>query len=238
VGKQGEQVMRGSLSRGRATSAQVDIQADTLRNELRFSIVDGDGHRHPWTVAMIRKKPVPLPAMFAPIVRLGRHGDAVALSSIQLYLPSNILRQQLATVPLGVLVSELERALAMPDPSFTEGELQDAQIKLNEAKDVQSRAELGSGCPFVWLDAAALRSSAESMPRLLPMQALQEEHPDWFHTEMLTLEDACRRSFAHDHVAISHRWDERNSPDPSGEQLQAIRGYLQEHPMISRVWIE
>jgi len=239
TGKQGEPVMQGSLARGKAaTAAQVDVQADTLRNELRFSVVEADGYRHPWNVAVIRKKPVPLPAIFAPVARLGRPGDAVELSRVQVYLPGAVLREQLCQPALGVLGGEMERALGLPDPSIATSELAAARAKLAEARDVQSQAERGSGCHFVWLDAEALRKSRDTMPRLLPKQVLQQRHPEWLHTEVLTLEDACMRTHAFDHVAISHRWDERETPDPSGGQLEAVREYLEARPHITRVWIE
>lgn len=171
TGKQGEPVMQGSLARGKAaTAAQVDVQADTLRNELRFSVVEADGYRHPWNVAVIRKKPVPLPAIFAPVARLGRPGDAVELSRVQVYLPGAVLREQLCQPALGVLGGEMERALGLPDPSIATSELAAARAKLAEARDVQSQAERGSGCHFVWLDAEALRKSRDTMPRLLPKQ--------------------------------------------------------------------
>jgi len=57
-------------------------------------------------------------------------------------------------------------------------------------------------------------------------------------TETITLQDACRRTHAADHLAISHRWDERDLPDPSGAQLDAIRAHLDQHPHITRVWID
>ena len=238
VSKLGEPVMQGNLGTGKANQSQVDVQADTLKNELRFSIVDGDGYRHPWTVATIRKKPVPLPAVFAPVVRLGRPGDAVELSRVSCYLPGGVLREQLRLPPLGVLTSELEIALAMPDPSISADEIAAAKAWLAESRQVQGQAEQGHGCPFVWIDAEALRSSAEAMPRMLPLQLLRQRHPEWLIEETITLEAACKRSFASDHLAVSHRWDEREEPDPTGVQLEAIRAFLIQRPHIKQVWID
>ena len=238
VGKLGEPVMQGNLGNGKASQSQVDVQADTLKNELRFSIVDGEGYRHPWTVATIRKKPVPLPAVFAPVVRLGRPGDAVELSRVSCYLPGGVLREQLRLPPLGVLTSELEIALAMPDPSISADEIAAAKAWLAESRQVQGQAEQGHGCPFVWIDAEALRSSAEAMPRMLPLQLLRQRHPEWLIEETITLEAACKRSFASDHLAVSHRWDEREEPDPTGVQLEAIRAFLIQRPHIKQVWID
>lgn len=238
AGKLGELVMGGSLARGKAEGAVVDCQADTVKNELRFSITDGQGYRHPWTVASIRKKPVPLPATFAPIARLGKQGDSVELTKLQVYLPGGVIKEQMDKPALGVLVPDLERALAMPDPSVPAEDLTAAREKLTAAKEVQRLADAGTGCPFVFLDADALRQSQETMPYLLSLQQLQAEHPEWLHTQTITLEDACKRTHAQDHVAISHRWDEKDAPDPSGFQLEAIRTFLRMRPEIKRVWID
>jgi len=237
-GKAGEAIAGGRLAPGKANGATVQVQADTLRNELRFKITDGEGGRAPWQVAIIRKKPVPLPATFAPIARIGKHGDAVELLKVQCYLPGGVIREQLTAPPLGVIVPELERALSLPDPSLGDHELAAARDKLEQAKIVQGLAEKGDGCPFLFLDAAALRDSESELPLLLPMQELLRNHPQWFHTEMLTLDDACTRTLAFDHVAVSHRWDEPSEPDPSGMQLAAMRSYLRDRPHVSRVWID
>jgi len=238
AGKLGDMVMSGSLARGKAEGAYIDCQADTIKNELRFAITDAQGYRHPWSIAHFRKKPVPLPAVFAPFVRMGKQGDAVELVSLEHYLPGGVIKEQLSKPPLGVLVADLERALSMPDPSVPDVDLAAARVKLANAREVQQLADRGTSCPFVWLDADALRDSVEEMPVLMPFQALLIEHPEWLHTEVITLEDACRRTHAHDHCAISHRWDERETPDPSGVQLEAIRTFLIERQHIKRVWIE
>jgi len=238
AGKLGDMVMSGSLARGNAEGAYIDCQADTIKNELRFAITDAQGYRHPWSIAHFRKKPVPLPAVFAPFVRMGKQGDAVELVSLEHYLPGGVIKEQLSKPPLGVLVADLERALSMPDPSVPDVDLAAARVKLANAREVQQLADRGTSCPFVWLDADALRDSVEEMPVLMPFQALLIEHPEWLHTEVITLEDACRRTHAHDHCAISHRWDERETPDPSGVQLEAIRTFLIERQHIKRVWID
>jgi len=238
AGKLGDMVMSGSLARGKAEGAYIDCQADTIKNELRFAITDAQGYRHPWSIAHFRKKPVPLPAVFAPFVRMGKQGDAVELVSLEHYLPGGVIKEQLSKPPLGVLVADLERALSMPDPSVPDVDLAAARVKLANAREVQQLADRGTSCPFVWLDADALRDSVEEMPVLMPFQALLIEHPEWLHTEVITLEDACRRTHAHDHCAISHRWDERETPDPSGVQLEAIRTFLIERQHIKRVWID
>ena len=242
----GECLMPGNLAGNRATGALIEVQANTLKNELRFRVTDNKGHRHPWHTAIIRRKAVALPAVFAPFCRLGKPGDAVELVRCHVYIPGEAIREQLALPPIGVQLNELDKALSMPDPSASPADLSAGKLKLDEARAVQSMATEGSGCPFVFLDADALRNATtgtltgeQHLPtRLMSYQELQRRFPQWLHTETLTLEDACTRRLAHDHVAVSHRWDEVETPDPSGVQLVALRDYLQERPHIKRVWLD
>jgi ABC-type multidrug transport system fused ATPase/permease subunit len=37
---------------------------------------------------------------------------------------------------------------------------------------------------------------------------------------------------------VSHRWEEKSMPDVNGEQLKAIKEYLEAHPNIERVWFD
>ena len=230
----GECLMPGNLAGNRATGALVEVQANTLKNELRFRVADNKGHRHPWHTAIIRRKAVALPAVFAPFCRLGKPGDAVELVRCHVYIPGEAIREQLALPPLGVQLNELDKALSMPDPSASPADLSAGKLKLDEARAVQSMATEGSGCPFVFLDADALRNATtgnahgRAAPADTPhvVSRATAALPAVAACETLTLEDACTRRLAHDHVAVSHRWDEVETPDPSGVQLVALRDYL------------
>ena len=167
---------------------------------------------HGWYTAIVRKKPVPLPPVFAPFVRLAKHGDAVELVRLTTFLPGDKIRESLLEPVLQVQVGELERALGLPDPRIKEESLAAARLKLEEAKEAQMLAIEGAGCPFVFLDADAVRASAYELPLLLPMQQLQSSHPEWLCTETLTMEGACLRTRAADIVAVSHRWDTPEHP--------------------------
>ena len=144
----GECLMPGNLAGNRATGALVEVQANTLKNELRFRVADNKGHRHPWHTAIIRRKAVALPAVFAPFCRLGKPGDAVELVRCHVYIPGEAIREQLALPPLGVQLNELDKALSMPDPSASPADLSAGKLKLDEARAVQSMATEGSGCPL------------------------------------------------------------------------------------------
>ena len=76
-----------------------------------------------------------------------------------------------------MLLPELEKALALPDPSIGERELTAARAKLTEARDAQAMASACAGSQFVFIDARALVDSEEEEPLLLPYQQLQRRHP-------------------------------------------------------------
>lgn len=189
--------------------------------------------------------------------RLGR------TNSMQLQ-PNAIIRRELMASPLGVCVSELERAItgalmerAMERCKHTPGDAapssslrlsssmrlspdpsnRAARKKLDEARVVQAMANDGVGCPFVFLSADVLRDE-HAMPRLLPLQEIQRTNPEWLLEETITLDDTCKRSYAESHIAVSHRWDDAHEPDPTGVQLGAIRAHLRERPEVKRVWID
>ena len=90
-----------------------------------------------------------------------------------------------------------------------------ARKKLHEARAMQALANEGVSCQFVFLSADALRdeTSADSMQRLQPMQEIQRDHPEWLHAETITLDEACERTFADTHIAVSHRWDNPLHPE-------------------------
>ena len=237
-GKSGESVMPGGIKNRLANGALIEVRCDTLERTFKFQVTDGKGGRQNWYTAVMRKKPIELPTTFAPYVRAVKGGDAVELVSISHYLPGEIIEEQLSAPPLGVDVGALSKALEMPDPSIAEEELAKGRALLAEASAVQVAAKAGSSCPFYFLDADAIRDSEEQMPLLLSMQVIQRRHPSWLVVEAVSLTDACRRARAKDVVAVSHRWDEQGTPDPSGVQLGAIRDYLRANPHIKRVWLD
>lgn len=105
-------------------------------------------------------------------------------------------------------------------------------------------------CAFYFLDAALLRESCpEELPRLPSYRELRRKSPGWLVERTLTVDEACdggvsgssaggASSRARTVLAVSHRWEEDDAPDPSGAQLDAIRKHLLEHPEIEHVWYD
>lgn len=58
-------------------------------------------------------------------------------------------------------------------------------------------------------------------------------------TRSISIVDAVSRNFTETHLVVSHRWlNDRNHPDPRGDQLHVLREFLDERPHIEEVWID
>ncbi len=70
-----------------------------------------------------------------------------------------------------------------------------------------------------------------------PMQALRDVgHLVKFQ---ISLGDAFRGKGVINHILfVSHRWETRDQPDVDGEQLKAIKAYLEARPDIEWVWVD
>ena len=93
-------------------------------------------------------------------------------------------------------------------------------------------------CSFYFLDADVLRRDVESFPRLLRLQDILASHPESVAKREISLKCACSGEYTGEYLAISHRWETRDDPDPSSRQLREIRQHLLEHPRIRFVWID
>ncbi len=109
--------------------------------------------------------------------------------------------------------------------------------QLDHARTAQRLASEGSSCCFHFVWASALRDDA-ALERLPSLQELRTHRPAWLATRTIDFAEACRGSYAHSIVAVSHRWDNPSQPDPSGEQLRALQVYLRAHPHIELVFYD
>ena len=94
-------------------------------------------------------------------------------------------------------------------------------------------------CDFYFILAEPLRRSTKTtLPRMLSLQEMRKRHPDWVVKKEIRLDAACRAEYATDYLAVSHRWEERGEPDPSGEQLDALRRTLGGAPQVQWVFYD
>ena len=100
----------------------------------------------------------------------------------------------------------------------------------------------GAQCTFVFLDAEVIRSGryeAAGYATLPRLQELEAKHPEWMQKQLLQRHLAYgRHAYREEILAVSHRWEQPDTPDPSGVQLQAIREHLQVCPSIKLVWYD
>jgi len=70
------------------------------------------------------------------------------------------------------------------------------------------------------------------------LQDLRNDKPDWISSETITFEGVIKARYRGEYLAVSHRWEERNEPDPQLVQLAALQKYLLDHPRITRVFYD
>lgn len=96
------------------------------------------------------------------------------------------------------------------------------------------------GCEFVFLRADKLRdASLEQLPKMLSLQQIAEQFPDWIVRKQITLAGICRNEYAAEYLAVSHRWGAISEPDAGGDQLRLLKQYLAsgEQPQVKYVFV-
>jgi hypothetical protein len=107
----------------------------------------------------------------------------------------------------------------------------------SEASALAAIASEGAGgcCTFYFMDAEYIRSSTASV---LPSYQELRTMSGVLVPRSLNSGEANRSAYERDFVAVSHRWETPNTPDPSGAQLCALRAYLESHRQVKYVWVD
>ena len=146
-----------------------------------------------------------------------------------------------ATLRLSPLAVDFEAANALLDvASSHDAALADvANVRggLATAQSVQLDAEEGSSCMFHFVKTAELLADGD-LVRLPSLNELRLTRPHWLETRLINFADACLGAYTHSIVAVSHRWDSVSEPDPTGEQLRAVRAYLVSNPRIELLFYD
>ena len=98
-----------------------------------------------------------------------------------------------------------------------------------------TRTATDDACSFNFLLADKIRGSRDE--RLPSLQHLRRDRPDWLVAHTITRQAACDGSLVQEYCVISHRWETPTEPDTLGEQLKAIRAFLDKHHRIRFLWI-
>ena len=112
------------------------------------------------------------------------------------------------------------------------------QSKADDDADIAGdELAAADGCTFRFLVADKIRTS---MDHLLKCQDIMLTHPDWLVQKPISFAEAARGEYvaAGEYIAVSHRWEMRDDPDPEGAQCALLRRYLDEHPRVQFVWLD
>ena len=81
-----------------------------------------------------------------------------------------------------------------------------------------------SDCRFYFINADFIRKFEGVV---LPFhQQIKEQHPEEIVEVTLSYVAAVLGVHIKECLAVSHRWMDQNQPDPDGEQLKALKGFL------------
>jgi len=123
-----------------------------------------------------------------------------------------------------------------PDPDGAQKELVDQAIKELRRKEWDDDAP---SFYFIRADWVRVSCSHKSLPRMQTL--LKDGH---LTKKKIPLASAfrepafCGGSIMASILFVSHRWEEQSQPDVDGEQLKAIKAYLEKHPDIKWVWFD
>ena len=141
---------------------------------------------------------------------------------------------------LAKYASQLGQLLADRNPKPNTDEAQQKELLDQAIKKLRSQGWDDDAPSFYFIPAEWVRAcGTKSLPR---MQTL---HKDGHLTKMkIPLASAfrepafCGGGIMANILFVSHRWEDKNKPDGDGEQLKAIKAYLEAHPDIKWVWFD
>ena len=93
-------------------------------------------------------------------------------------------------------------------------------------------------CTFNFILADKLRGPEADGLRMVRLQDLRKEKPDWIVSRTITLKGALRGEFTDECLALSYRWASPEDPDPDGWQLDELRKHLREKPAVKYVFVD
>jgi hypothetical protein len=153
-----------------------------------------------------------------------------ATSSANLQIRSRVVKQ---TVWDASSIEESEAVKAVPCLLNPFDSSAGAAPKMMQ---LRTNVEWDDDAPFFYFlpREVVLLCSAQSLP---PMQALRDVgHLVKFQ---IPLGDAFQgKGVVNQILFVSHRWESLDQPDADGEQLKAIKAYLEENPDIEWVWFD
>ena len=120
-------------------------------------------------------------------------------------------------------LDELPRSKAVHQPLLVRGQ----HIGL-EALKAELSFWLTAACDFYFVDAQKLREATPSeLPRMLRLQDLRlRDAGVWIVKKRICFDKVIAGEYAAEYLAVSHRWETADDPDPQAVQLKALRAFL------------
>jgi hypothetical protein len=166
---------------------------------------------------------------------MGLHGHASKSSSGQVAFEHRGEKEVLSLAALEKLKRSLEaKALG----SVTKPPPRPRPASSIDLAEMAGEAVEGT---FRCLDVAQVKDAYEEglLKKLPSVHWVEREHPEWLAEETLSVDDACSLAQVGRLLAVSHRWEGGDEPDPHGVQLTAIMEYLERHGEgIERLWVD
>jgi hypothetical protein len=150
-----------------------------------------------------------------------------------------------ATSPVSLVDAErLEEAIddVGDDPKLDPRVVAAAKRKLERAR-AQSKCTLteklaaaraGKACEFQFMRAKVL---LERDYKSAPRHKSVEDDSELYTMLYLSSAECCQHMFREKVLAVSHRWDRLEEPDPSGAQMKAIKRMLRTNPQYEYLWL-
>jgi hypothetical protein len=95
-------------------------------------------------------------------------------------------------------------------------------------------ARAGKACEFQFMRAKVL---LERDYKSAPMHKSVEDDPELYTMLYLSSAECCQHMFREKVLAVSHRWDRPEEPDPTGAQMKAIKRMLRANPQYEYMWL-
>jgi hypothetical protein len=101
-------------------------------------------------------------------------------------------------------------------------------------KEKLAAAREGTACEFQFMRAKFLLARDY---KSAPKHKNVEKDPELYTMLYLSSAECCQHMFRDKVLAVSHRWDRLEEPDPSGAQMKAIKRMLRANPQYEYVWL-
>lgn len=109
----------------------------------------------------------------------------------------------------------------------------------DEARAEVKRDAVEGDATFYFADAKFLRELGADTATSLPAFHVLQSKSGALVRKTLSRDGSYRAAYADGtYLAVSHRWEAAEEPDPSGQQLRALQAHLHAHPAISFVWCD